>query len=130
MISIESSNIIINNIIKLYIYDIYIHLDRAIAIDLFFKNNFKFYIISVYLSSTNSLTRQATQNKVIHWIQDALFTNLLLIILGDFNSNTEYQASHSAKTKLLSYLQSQNMYDLADYTSTNQHTWQSSHFSS
>ena len=112
----------INNNFKLYIHNIITYSKGAIAIDLFFKNNFKFRIISVYLSSTNSLTRQATQNKVIHWIQDALSTNLLPIILGDFNSNTEYQASHSAKTKLLSYLQSQNMYDLADYTSTNQHT--------
>ena len=112
----------INNIIKLHIYNIHTYLGRAIAIDLFFKNNFKFCIISVYLSSTNSVIRQATQNKVIYWIQDALSTNLLPIILGDFNLNTDYQASHSAKTKLLSYLQSQNMYNLADYISTNQLT--------
>ena len=72
----------INNTIKPHIHNIHTHSGGAIAIDLFFKNNFKFRIISVYLSSTNSLTRQATQNKVIHWIQDALSTNLLPIILG------------------------------------------------
>jgi exonuclease III len=110
--SAEGTCIMINNTIKPHIHNIHTHLGGAIAIDLFFKNNFKFRIISVYLSSTNSVTRQAIQNKVIHWIQNALSANLLPIILGDFNTYTEYQSSYSAKTKLLSFLQSQNMYDL------------------
>ena len=64
--SAEGTCIIVNNTIKLHIHNIHTYSEGAIAIDLFFKNNFKFHIISVYLFSTNSLTRQATQNKVIH----------------------------------------------------------------
>ena len=41
--------IMINNWLKPHVYKIHNLLGYAIAIDLFFKHNFKFHIISIYL---------------------------------------------------------------------------------
>jgi len=106
----------INNKLKSYIYNILTHYKGAVAIDLFFKHNFKFRIISVYLSTSNKPHRDSAQEKAITWIKQALSLNLLPIVLGDFNASTNYISSASSKTCLLSYLHSINMYNLADHT--------------
>jgi len=54
----------IKNNIKPHIHNILTQPGGAIAIDLFFKNDYKFRIISVYLSSTNTSKRRLTQNTV------------------------------------------------------------------
>ena len=59
----------INNKLKLYIYNVITHFEEAIAIDLFFKHDFKFRIISVYLSTSNKSYHDSTQKKAILWIQ-------------------------------------------------------------
>src|SRR5438876_654322 len=106
----------INNKLKLYIHNVLIHHEGAIAIDFFFKHNFKFRIILVYLSTSNKPHRDSAQEKAITWIKQALSLNLLPIVLGDFNASTNYISSASFKICLLSYLYSINMYDLADHT--------------
>ena len=120
----------INNNLKLYIHNVLTHPEGAVAIDLLFKHDFKFRIISVYLSTSNKSHRDSVQEKAIQWIQQALSLNLLPIVLGDFNTSTNYTSSASSKTCLLSYLYSINMYNLADYTANQQNTWQSSRYSS
>ena len=114
----------IHKSVKNYIHKITLFPGYAIAVDLFFKHDFKFRIISVQLSLTNQQYRNQTQDKVISWIQQALSLNLHHlhpIILGDFNaSNTSYQSI--SKFKLLSYLHNNNMYDLADHTNNLQNT--------
>ena len=49
----EGTGIMISNSLKPHIHKIQKHNGGAIGIDIFFKNNFKFRIISVYLSSGN-----------------------------------------------------------------------------
>jgi exonuclease III len=98
----------------------------AIAIDLFFKHNHKFRIISVYLPCENSQLRLQIQNTIIQWIQEATNRNILPIILGDFNVPPNNSTSSSIKYKLLQFLQYNNIYDLADHTNTSSHTWHSS----
>ena len=120
----------INNNLKLYIHNIIIHPEGAIAIDFFFRHDFKFRIISVYLSISNKSHRDSAQEKAIQWTQQALSSNLLPIVLGDFNASTTFTSNTSFKTRLLSYLHSINMYDLADHTASLQNTWQSSRYSS
>ena len=51
--SAEETVLIINNKLKPYIHNVITHSEGAIAIDLFFKHNFKFRIISVYLLTSN-----------------------------------------------------------------------------
>ncbi|RIB00354.1 hypothetical protein C2G38_2234604 [Gigaspora rosea] len=51
--SAEGTGIMVNNTIKSHIHNVITHPGGAVAIDLFFKYDFKFRIISVYLSSTN-----------------------------------------------------------------------------
>ena len=120
----------VNNNLKPYIHNVLTHPEGAVAIDLFFKHNFKFRIISVYLSTSNKYHRDSAQEKAIQWIQQALSLNLLPVVLGDFNASTNYTSSTSSKIRLLSYLHSINMYDLADHTANQQNTWQSSRYSS
>ena len=57
----EGTGIMISNYLKSHIYKIQKHKGGAIAIDLFFKNDFKFRIISVYLSSGDITRRNKTQ---------------------------------------------------------------------
>ena len=78
----------INNKLKPYIHNVIIHFEGAVAIDLFFKYDFKFRIISVYLSTSNKSHRDSAQEKAILWIQQALSSNLLPVVLGDFNTST------------------------------------------
>jgi hypothetical protein len=73
----------------------------AIMINLLFKHDFKFYIISIYLPSNNAFIRLQTQNTIIQWLQDASTLNLLPIMLGDFNASTNNIHSSSIKHKLL-----------------------------
>src|SRR5690349_4126938 len=108
-----------------HIHNILNHPGDAITIDLFFKNDYKFRIISVYLSSTDTTHHKLIQNKVIIWIQQAITLNLYPIILGDFNANTNTTVSSATKFQLLNYLHSTNMYNLADHTNNLQYTWQS-----
>ena len=112
----------VNNNLKLYIHNVLTYPEGAVAIDLFFKYDFKFRIISVYLSTSNKSYRDSAQEKAMQWIQQALGLNLLPIVLGDFNASTNYISSASSKTRLLSYLYSINMYDLADHTANQQNT--------
>ena len=92
--SAEGTGIMINNSLKSHIHNIHTHPGGAIAVDLFFKHDFKFRIISVYLSSTNQQYRNQTQDKVISWIQQALSLNLHPIILGDFNAPIPLISQH------------------------------------
>ena len=118
----------INNDLKLYIHNMLTHHEEAVAIDLFFKHDFKFRIISVYLSISNKSHKDSAQEKAIQWIQQALNLNLFLVVLGDFNASTNYISSSFSKTWLLFYLHSINIYDLADHTANQQNTWQSSRY--
>jgi endonuclease/exonuclease/phosphatase family metal-dependent hydrolase len=97
----------------------------AIAIDLFFKHDFKFQIISIYLPCDNSQLRLQTQNTVIQWIQQAIIAGLQPIVMGDFNAENNNIHSTSIKYKLLQFLQYNNMYDLATHTQSSTVTWQS-----
>ena len=112
----------VNNDLKPHIHNVQTHSEGAVAIDLFFKHNFKFRIISVYLSTSNKSYRDSAQEKAKQWIQQALNLNLLLIVLGDFNATTNFISNTSSKTYLLSYLYSINIYYLADYTFNQQNT--------
>ena len=60
----EGTRIMLSNNLTLHIHKILKHEGGAIAIDLFFKHDFKFRIISVYLSSTDISRRNSTQTKV------------------------------------------------------------------
>ena len=126
----EGTGIMISNILQPHVHNILNHPGGAIAIDIFFKHDFKFRIISVYLSSTNSTTRNKTQNKVIQWLQQALQHQLHPIILGDFNASMLTSLPSSSKYLLLNHLNRSNMYDLASYTNTLDHTWSSNRYSS
>src|SRR6185312_4157714 len=109
----EGTCIMIKNHLQPHVHKILNHPGGAIAIDLFLKQDFKFRIISVYLSSTNSNTRKETQQTVISWIRYALQHQLRIIILGDFNSQDTPTTfiSTSIKFQLANYLHSINMYD-------------------
>ena len=120
----------VNNNLKLHIHNVQTYSEGAIAINLFFKHDFKFRIISVYLSTSNKSHRDSAQKKAKQWIQQALNLNLLPIVLGDFNASTNFTSNTSSKTHLLSYLHSINIYNLANHTSNQQNTWQNSRYSS
>ena len=120
----------INNKLKPYIHNVMTHSEGAVTIDLFFKHDFKFRIISVYLSTSNKFHHDSAQEKAILWIQQALSSNFLPVVLGDFNASTTFTSNTSSKTRLLTYLHSINMYDLADHTANQQNIWQSSRYSS
>ena len=120
----------ISNYLKSHIYKIQKHKGGAIAIDLFFKNDFKFRIISVYLSSGDITRRNKTQTKVIQWIQQAQTLKLHPIVLGDFNiDNSQTKPSHS-KSRLINFLQANNLYDLAYHTDNYLPTWHNNQSSS
>ena len=55
----------INNNLKPYIHNVLTHHEGAVVIDLFFKHDFKFRIISVYLSTLNKSHRDSAQEKAI-----------------------------------------------------------------
>ena len=120
----------INNWLKPHIHKIHNLPGYAIAIDLFFKHDFKFRIISVYLPCDDTQLRLTVQNTVISWLQQATSSNLQPIILGDFNAPNDNPHSSSIKYKLLHFLQYNNMYDLAAHTQSLTNTWQSSRFQS
>ena len=62
--SVEGTGIMLSNNLTPHIHKILKHEGGAISIDLFFKHDFKFRIISVYLSSTDISCRNSTQTKV------------------------------------------------------------------
>ena len=49
----------VNNNLKPYIHNVQTHHEGAVAIDLFFKYDFKFRIISVYLTTSNKFHRDS-----------------------------------------------------------------------
>ena len=118
----------INNWLRPHIYKIHNLPNYAIAIDLFFKHDFKFCIISVYLPCDDTQLRLTVQNTVISWLQQAMTSSLQLIILEDFNVSDNILHSSSIKYKLLHFLQHNNIYDLASHTQSLTNTWQSSRF--
>ena len=122
--------IMIHKSIKTHIHKILLHSGYAIAVDLFFKHNFKFRIISVYLPCDDSQLRLQVQNTAIQWIQQAISLNIQPIVLGDFNASDNNIQSSSIKYKLLHFLQYNNMYNLAAYTQTSASTWQSNRYHS
>ena len=63
--SAEGTALMINNNLKLYIYNVLTLYEGAVAINLFFKHDFKFRIISVYLSTSNKSHRDSAQEKAI-----------------------------------------------------------------
>ena len=120
----------INNWIKPHTYKIFTIPGYSIAIDLFFKYDFKFRIISIYLPCNYSQLRLKIQNEIIQWIQDAISANIQPIVLGDFNVSDDHTHSSSIKHKLLQFLQCNNMYNLATHTQSLTTTWQNSRFQS
>jgi hypothetical protein len=118
----------IHKSIKSHIHKILLYSGYAIAVDLFFKHDFKFRIISVYLPCDDSQLRLLVQNTAIQWIQQAIALNIQPIILGDFNASDNNVQSSSIKYKLLHFLQYNNMYNLATYTQTSVSTWQSNRY--
>src|SRR5260364_430447 len=122
--------LMVSNHLTPHIHNIITHPGYAIAIDIFFKHDFKFRIISTYLPSDNAHIRPETQNLVIKWIQQATSQNLLPIVTGDFNVTIDNSYSSSIKYKLLQFLSYNNMYNLASYTQNNIPTWQSSRYNS
>src|SRR5439155_5155254 len=122
-IFIEGTRIMISNSLKPHIYKIQKHNGGAIGINIFFKNDFKFRIISVYLSSGSIARRNEIQTKVIHWIQEAQRLKLHPMVLGDFNiDNSKTKPSHT-KSRLINFLQANNLYDLANHTNNYSFTW-------
>ena len=101
----------IHKSIKCHIHKILLSSGYAIAVDLFFKHDFKFRIISIYLPCNNSQLRLSVQNTIIQWIQQAISLNIQPIILEDFNVSNNILHSSSIKYKLLYFLQHNNMYD-------------------
>ena len=128
--SAEGTAIMLYNSIKSHVYKILSHPGGAIAIHLYFKHDYNFRIIFIYLSSTNQIYRNNTQQATIQWIQQALSSNIHPIILGDFNASSTFSTSNIAKTQIFSFLHNNNMYDLADHTNNLEHTWTSSQYSS
>jgi endonuclease/exonuclease/phosphatase family metal-dependent hydrolase len=122
--------IMIHKSIKSHIHKIHTCPGYAIAVDLFFKHDFKFRIISVYLPCNDSHIRLHAQNTIIQWFQQAITSNIQPIILGDFNASNDNTQSLSIKYKLLHFLQFNNMYNLATHTETLAPTWHSSRDSS
>jgi hypothetical protein len=61
----EGTGLMIRNNIRPHIHNVLTHPGGAIALDIFFKHDYKFRIISVYLSSTNSSERKSTQDKTV-----------------------------------------------------------------
>ena len=112
----------IRNQLKPHVYNYLIHPEGAVALDLFFKNEIKLRIISVYLSSTNSVKRNLTQNTVINWIQQASQLQIHPIILGDFNSQ-DNTFSSSSKYKLVNFLNHNNFYDIGLHFNNTHHSW-------
>jgi len=96
--------IMIHKSIKSHIHKILLYSGYAIAVDLFFKHDFKFRIISVYLLCDDSKLRLLVQNTAIQWIQQAIALNIQPIILGDFNASENNVQSSSIKYKLLHFL--------------------------
>ena len=121
--SMEGTGIMLSNNLTPHIHKILKHEGGAIAIDLFFKHDFKFRIISVYLSSTDISRRNSTQTKVSQWIQQALNQQLFPVVLGNFNIDITKTNSTNLKSRLINFLTCNNLYDLADHTSNQSYTW-------
>lgn len=119
----EGTGIMLSNYLIPHIHKILKHEGGAISIDLYFKHDFKFRIISVYLSSTDISRRNSTQTKVSEWIQQALNQQLHPIVLGDFNIDISKPNSPPSRSRLINFLTSNNLYDLADHTSNTSYTW-------
>jgi hypothetical protein len=119
--SAEGTAIMIRNHLKPHIHSCYTHPGGAVAIDLFFKNNIKLRIISVYLSCTDTSRRNATQSTVINWLQQASQLQLQPIILGDFNTN-DNSFSSSSKYKLINFLNYNNFYDIGLHFNNSHYT--------
>jgi hypothetical protein len=120
--SAEGTAIMIKNYLKPHVHNCLIHEGGAIALDLFFKNDIKLRIISVYLSSTDIIKRNNTQNTVINWIQQANQLHIQPIILGDFNTQ-DNTFSSSTKYKLVNFLNHNNFYDIGLHFNNTHHTW-------
>jgi len=76
----------ISNILRPHIHNILTYPRYSIAIDFFFKHNFKFRIISVYLPSDDLQLSLDIQNNVIQWINQSLNNNIQPIIMRDLNA--------------------------------------------
>src|ERR1041384_7163092 len=108
--------IMVRNTLTPHIHSVHTVPGYAIAIDLFFKHDFKFRIISLYLPSNDAQLRLQTQNTIIQWLQQAKVSNIYPIVLGDFNASADNIHTQSIKLKLLQYLAYNNMYDLASHS--------------
>ena len=73
--------LMIQNYLKPHIHKIHQFPGYAIAIDLFFKHDFKFRIINTYLPNEDLQLRLLIQNDIIQWIQEANANNLQTIIM-------------------------------------------------
>ena len=93
----------ISNILRPHIHNIPTYSGYAVAIDLFFKHDFKFRIISVYLPSDDLQLSLDIQNNVIQWINQSLNNNIQPIIIGNFNAS-QNNISSAIKYKLLQFV--------------------------
>jgi len=121
--SIEGAAIMIRNYLKPHVHSCLMHPGGAVALDLFFKSNIKLRVISVYLSSTDTIKRNNTQNTVINWILQARQLNIHPIILGDFNTQDNTISSSSSKYKLINFLHHTNMFDIGAHFNNTHYTW-------
>src|SRR6266498_4490787 len=74
-----------------FVQNTFLHSDRFIYVDLFFKGNIKVRIIVVYLHAdpTARLQRQAVQSQLIDLLNTSQNANYHTIIMGDFNAHLE-----------------------------------------
>ena len=79
-----------------YVQHTYLHSDRFIYVDLFFKGNIKVRIIVVYLhvDPTARQQRQVLQSQLIDLLNKSQTAQYHILIMGDFNANLE-QFYHS-----------------------------------
>src|SRR5437868_7430996 len=104
-----------------YIHNIQTEPGTAILIDLFFPQNQRLRIISVYLPSNNASLNLQTQKKITNWISYAITHNLEIIILGDFNSDAN---KHNKPTlQLFNTMNTRNIKSLLKYFNINAPTW-------
>ena len=104
-----------------YIHNIQTEPGTAILIDLFFPQNQRLRIISVYLPSNNTSLNLQTQQKITNWINYATTHNLEIIILGDFNSDANKH--NKPILQLFNTMNTRNMKSLLKYFNISSPTW-------
>lgn len=105
-----------------YIHNIQTCAGTAIAIDLFFPQNQKVRVISVYLPSNNKTLNKQAQTEISNWINFSNSHNYNTIILGDFNFDRKKNKAQTAPY-IFSAMQAQSITSLLYYFDNNEPTW-------